>query len=98
VLTALSVADLRDSDHVEDTGVKVKTMFKRMLKKSIVTAWLDLSGSEWGKWRAVVSATMNLRVHCCIRYLDWVRRRQYWKDSATWSYLVGGFVGFYKTL
>ena len=63
-------ADLRESDHVEDTGVNMTVIVKWALNKSVGTAWLDRSGSEWGKWRALVNATMNLQVHCCNRFLD----------------------------
>jgi hypothetical protein len=62
VLTGFWWENLREGDHMEDTGVR-----RRMIKKCIPEKWVG--GMDWidlaqdrDRWRALVNVIMNLRV------------------------------------
>jgi hypothetical protein len=62
VHTGFCWGDLREGDHLEDPGVDGRIIFKWIFKKwDGGMDWFDMA-QDRDRWRAVVSAVMNLRV------------------------------------
>jgi hypothetical protein len=54
--------NLREEDHLEDPGIDKATVLKWIVKKRAGgMEWIDLA-LDRDRWRALVSAVMNLRV------------------------------------
>jgi hypothetical protein len=54
--------NLREGDHLEDPGVDERVIAKWIFEKSDRgMGWIDLA-QDRDRWRALVSAVMNLRV------------------------------------
>jgi hypothetical protein len=53
--------NLREEDHVEDSGIDGRVMIKYIFEMVRGMDWIDLT-QDRDRWRAVVNAVMNLRV------------------------------------
>ena len=55
--------DLRERDHLEDTGIDGSIILKWIFKNwNGGMVWIDVA-QDRDRWRALVHAVMNLRVH-----------------------------------
>jgi hypothetical protein len=61
---------LRERAHLEDPGVDGRVILRRIFRKwNGGMDWIDLVRYR-DRWRAVINAVMNLRVHRCGKFVD----------------------------
>jgi hypothetical protein len=62
VHTGLSWGNLRERDRLENLGIDGRTILKWILRSGIGGLGQEGSGSDRGRWRALVNAVMYFRL------------------------------------